>query len=462
MSKEIRADYSAILLFPRAIEEWVPADHPARFIREFVDALDLKALKVDRGVPDEGRPGYAPDLLLKVWLYGYCFGIYQTRPLERACREHLSLIWLTGGHEPDHNTLWRFWSTHYEALRGLFTQSLRVAANAGLIGFVLHAVDGTKIQARASTQRALHKKDLERMLSRLDKAVERIEREIRDTHDPEAPGYALPEELQQKQRLREKVRDSLAQLEQAERDHLHPIDPDAQIMKMAGGKLLAYNAQAVTDGSHGLIVAADVTTEENDQKQLVPMLDQVKQNLGQVADQTVADAGYCTAESIATAEERGYPVLVSPKDDPNQVGPYHTSRFEWDAERDVVICPRGEALGFVRVRRHPDKPYPVRLYRCTNRTCPVRDACTQNKRGREIEISPHHDALKRQEAKRGDPQMKELLRKRKQIGELPFAIIKEFKRYRRGLRHGVEKMKTEWVLICTALNLMKIWRALAV
>src|SRR5437660_12701708 len=108
MSKDLRAEYETVLLLPPAVEDWVPPDHPARYLREFVDALDLDELGFEMGSEQIGRRGYAPDLLLKVWLYGYCFGVDSTRKLERACREHLSLIWLTGGWEPDHNTLWRF------------------------------------------------------------------------------------------------------------------------------------------------------------------------------------------------------------------------------------------------------------------------------------------------------------------------------------------------------------------
>ena len=71
MSKAIRANYRQNFLFPPSLEDWFPADHPARFLREFVESLDLKNLGFQEGESEEGRPHYRADVLLKVWLYGY-------------------------------------------------------------------------------------------------------------------------------------------------------------------------------------------------------------------------------------------------------------------------------------------------------------------------------------------------------------------------------------------------------
>ena len=117
MSREIRPDYQTQYLFPRSLEEWVGPDHRARFVREFVDALDLDELGLSdeqqaRRRDSEGRPHYAVDLLLKIWLYGYMYRIRSSRALERGCRDTLPLVWLAGTLVPDHNTLWRFWDRY--------------------------------------------------------------------------------------------------------------------------------------------------------------------------------------------------------------------------------------------------------------------------------------------------------------------------------------------------------------
>ena len=112
MSHEINADYDQGSLLSQYLDDKIPEDHPARYIRDFVNSLDLEGLgfRLPR-LSSAGRPSYGARLLLSAWLYGYFHNIRSTRGLERVCRFDLGGIWLTGWQVPDHNTLWRFISS---------------------------------------------------------------------------------------------------------------------------------------------------------------------------------------------------------------------------------------------------------------------------------------------------------------------------------------------------------------
>jgi transposase len=461
MSREIRADYSQMWMFPPSLEDLLEKDHPVRFLREFVDALDLQDLGFRMRKGDEGRPNYAADLLLKVWLYGYLERIRSSRRLERACRQHVALMWLTGMNSPDHNSLWRFWKDNAGAIKAVFRQTVQVALKADLVDMVLNAVDGTKITARASTDKAWIRKKLEKRLARLDKSLDQVMAEVEKSEKEESGEYRLPEELAEKQKLRETIRENLAQLKAEERQHMHPEERDAQMMKNQEGTRLAYNAQAVVDSKAGVIVAGEVTTDQNDKRQLVPMLEAVKKEMGKVAEETAADGGYFSGEQLDSAQKAGLPVLVNLSEvqkAEKEGGLYHISKFVYDAENDCYQCPMGQILKYQGTRKHKDKSYETRAYRCKNGgQCPVRRDCSKDANGRCVERSPFVGAILRQKEKQRDPSKAALLRKRMTIAEPAFARVKHLLEFRRWTMGGLEKVRAQWMFVCALVNLGRIY-----
>ena len=134
-------------MLPPTLDELLPLDHPARFVAEFVDALDREDW-AELGVKIEGdsmgAPAYHPRALLSVWLYGFMTGVRSCRKLEAACRDQIPYLWLTGWQHPDHNTLWRFYRGHRQAMRKLFERTVRTAVTMKLVDLAVQAVDGTK------------------------------------------------------------------------------------------------------------------------------------------------------------------------------------------------------------------------------------------------------------------------------------------------------------------------------
>lgn len=459
MSQPIRADFSQTYVMPPSLEEWVDVDHPARFIRDFVSSLDLSELGFRQGEAAAGRPAYAVDLLLSVWLYGYLHRIRSTRELERACREHISLLWLTGMHAPDHNTLWRFWRSNRPALRGVFRQVVGVAYSSGLIGLAVHAVDGTKIRARSSKRSAWHKGELEELLKRAEASIDVAMEEMESREATESGEYRLPEELVDGEKRRAEIRAALDQLAQIDRAHQHPQEPEARMVKGGDGIDLHYNAQVVVDQDSRLIVSETVVNNESDTTLLVDMVKRTEATLGAAAEETVADGGYYSPNELAKAERCGVEVLVPVKESTRLPGPFHKSHFTYDERHDGYICPLGKRLEYWRPRTNRHGKYQVREYRCRNAgDCPQRWHCSPQKKGRTILRGEHEAAVERQRRKQRSPAKREVLRARQTIVEVVFAQIKEQMQFRRFTVRHLENVRTQWSLLCSAFNLKKLYR----
>ena len=286
-----------IWMLPPTLDELLPLDHPARFVAEFVDALDRDAwaeLGVDIEGDLMGAPAYHPRALLSVWLYGFMTGVRSCRKLEAACRDQIPYLWLTGWQHPDHNTLWRFYKGHRQAMRKLFERTVGTAVAMKL---AVQAVDGTKVVANASLNRSYDAEGLRGLLERLERAITDLE--AQNEAGEEAAVARLPQKLADKEVLREQVKHAMADLASQKRHRrINLTDPEARLMKGRQGIVAGYNAQAMvspmeTDGgaTSMLVTAVDVVDAANDNALLVPMMEQAEETTGTRAQMTLADAG---------------------------------------------------------------------------------------------------------------------------------------------------------------------------
>ena len=236
-----------IWMLPPTLDELLPLDHPARFVAEFVDALDRDGwaeLGVDIDGDAMGAPAYHPRALLSVWLYGFMTGVRSCRKLEAACRDQISYLWLIGWQRPDHNTLWRFYKGPRQAMRKLFERTVRTAVAMKLVDLAIQAVDGTKVVANASLNRIYDAEGLRGVLERVGRAIADLEAQNEAGED--AAAAHLPEELADKEVLREKVRQAMADLANQKRHkRINLTDRDARLMKGRQGIVAGYNAQAM-------------------------------------------------------------------------------------------------------------------------------------------------------------------------------------------------------------------------
>ena len=149
-----RYDQDQPMLLAPDIRDWLAAEHPARWVDALVEqGLDLSPI-YDDYTEVRGGPPYDPRLMVKVLIYGYSHGITSSRALERRCHDDVAFGFLTAQQAPDFVAIsrFRFRTRHAEAFKELFTQSLALCAQAGLVSLGRVALDGSKIRASASPE----------------------------------------------------------------------------------------------------------------------------------------------------------------------------------------------------------------------------------------------------------------------------------------------------------------------
>jgi transposase len=449
--------------WPHYIEDRIPKDHPARFIKDFITTLKLRELGFVVPDPESpGRPPYGAGLLLSAWLYGYFYRVYSTRGLERVCILDMGAVWLLDWQMPDHNTLWRFIDKNRERIEELFKKVTKTAGKLGQVSLVLQALDGTKIRSKVSTRGFCTKEELEQVLAELDDGMKEVMSEIELQHELDEKRAKLSKDLEDHKRRKVLIERALEELERDGCKQINQNDVDARLIKC--GKTIegAYNAQAVVDEKSGIIVAQDVVNDETDSRQLTRMVEKVEENVGSKPLEVVADSGYYSPEELMNAQAKGFDVLVNI---PTQMRPenkreHHKSNFKQGESQDVFICPRGQELVFKGTKRdRHNKEMRLKIYHCQSyKDCPDRDKCSKSKGGRRIEIGPHYEAVHRQFKKQKNIESKEKLSRRKSIVERTFAQIKWNMGFVRFMYSGLKKVKAQFALLCSVYNLKKIYK----
>src|SRR3974377_1125206 len=122
------------LLFPPSLHDWLHEGHLARFLVDVVSTLDLSAIYASYAEKDgRGQASYAPEMMIRLLLYGYATGVYSSRRIELRTYEDVAFRYLSGDTHHDHDTIAPFRKRHLRSLADLFTQALKLCEKAGLV-----------------------------------------------------------------------------------------------------------------------------------------------------------------------------------------------------------------------------------------------------------------------------------------------------------------------------------------
>lgn len=466
-------DRDQLLLLPPSLGDFIDEENPVRVIEAFVDTIDLdKAGYTKVRSSDTGCRPYHPGDLLKLYIYGYMNRIRTSRKLERECTRNIELMWLLRDLRPSARTICYFRSDNKKALKHTFRQFIVMTKNWGLIEGKLLATDSSKLRAVNSKKNNYNQKKIALHLGRIDQKIQEYLDEL-DKNDKSEHGKR-PEDIQKTLRemkeRRKKYEDLEKQLESTGEGQISTTDQESRQLIIRGQITeVAYNIQTTVDSKHKLV--ADVkAVNTNDKKMASVMGRRAKVIVGHDNFDYLLDKGYHDGETIDECTRHGIRTLIAQpaasRSGEIPTPEYYNDKFIYDKTTDSYQCPMGHILttnGNLYKIKSWNGYSKIKQYRTSScSTCASRNKCTSSprKRGRIIQRSIYQDAVDANN--RRVAAEKEKYRRRQEMVEHSFGVVKRQWGYDHVLMKGIAKAEAEVNLIFLCYNITRVINILGI
>ena len=455
-------------------DDQVRADNAVRLMDAFIDKLDLQKLGFCGTVhKSEGRPPYAPGVLLKLYLYGYLNKIRSSRKLEKECSRNIELQWLLQNLQPNYHTIADFRKHHASHLQAIFRLYVQFLSDAGLLGKSTIGIDGSKFKAVNSKKNNFNQNKIDKHQQFIKDKAERYLKELDEIDNDE--NKTGSDELQIK---KEKIAEGLAklkertikydslqqQLNDTADKQISTTDTDSRSILVTKAIVeVAYNTQNVVDDKHNLIVHTQATNT-NDGKALHKAAMQAKQNMQLQKEKSLmvlADKGYHTGAELQLCQQENMITHVAYKEQPSVkhiANEFLAESFNYDKTTDSYTCPAGAVLTSLGTWHNKkgeaaETSYRFKTYRTDAcKKCPLKNQCTKLPK-RIIQRSEYQDAVDIND--NNIKQNPHYYKRRQAICEHPFGSIKRHWGYTHTLMKGLEKVNGEMNFIMFCYNFMR-------
>jgi transposase len=495
-------DYSPRFLAIDLSRQLVPGTFEYALHHLLEHEIDLSQIEGRYRNDEVGASAYEPRVLLKIVLLAYCYGIVSSRGMERACRDNVRFIAISGDSQPDHSTLAAFVSSLGETVCEVFTQVLMICDRQGLIGREMFAIDGVKLPSNASKAKSGKRKDFVRQAQKMEQAVDKILRRHRD-NDATGVEAALSErEKRQVERLKreaEQINEWLKQHPEERKSAKgkprlsNRTDNESAKMPTNKGVVQGYTGVAAVDEKHQVIVEAQAYGSGSEQELLLPLIEALDE-LRAPHTIVAADSGYHSEDNLKELEAKGIEAFIPDngyrKRDARYEGQeQHKAKPDplWDkSEKPVVkprlfrpcdfhvaedfthcICPAGKRLyrnGVnCNIGGHKAMRFTGAKRDCEK--CPLRAQCLrhpQRSKVRQVAIfTGKHDqaeekASERMKRKIDSEQGREMITRRFATVEPVFGNLRGNKKLNRFTLRGRGKVDPQWKLYCLVQNIEKL------
>lgn len=431
---------SESLFYYFRIEDQVPENHLLRLIDRHI-SFDFVREKLKDSYSDTGRPSIDPELLLRILLIGYLYGVTSERKLVEELQMHLAWRWFTGlsfdQEIPHHSTFSKNRHGRFQEsnlFQQLFEQIVDRCLEAGLVEGEHLSVDGSFIQANASRTSRIPREQLTE--------VAHVKGTVRE----------YLRDLEQENPIEEPVH---------QQDLVSTTDPDSTFAtKGPRAAELGYFNNYLIDNGSGVIVGVQATAARLSQESAAAreMITRSAERRGRFPQSVAADTAYGNGELLAWFEERGITPYIRVKESPApQTNLYGIEKFLYDPETNSYQCPAGKRLTYLGVNpRNRNHIYRATRKRC--RECAHKSQCTTG-HYRQIAIHVHEAARQRARERTTVPAFAAAQRQRRKVEAL-FAELKNQIGLRRVRLRRIKHVREQFFLAATAQNLKRLARFL--
>jgi len=506
MARYKKYNYDQLMMVPVSLEDQLIPGTLEYAIHHIVEERLALELFEDRYCNDEtGRKAIDPRILIKIILFGYSRGMLTSRSLEQACKENILFMALACGQKPDHSTIAAFVSSTELEVSVLFTQVLLVCEEEGLLGGTHFSLDGLKLSSNASKEWSGTFSDLKKKQEALERKVKEAVREHRAA-DKRA-GKKSDSDKQRRDKRIKRLKQKADRIEKFLSENEPKIGSrgkeiqsnvtDNESAKMSGshGVIQGYNANALVDEKHQVVLHAEAFGKGEDSSIMEPMLEGAKDNLEVIGwdeplkeTQISADTGYYSVINLEACKENGVDAYIP---DPlfrkrdirfaearrhrRSVDKRHerykskkrffsVEDFKLDDRTGKLICPAGHGL-YVRNRNfetadgHKAIAYQAPKTAC--RDCQLRSKCLRNPNtvSRQVHVfygKRPGSVTDEMKAKIDTEEGRRIYSKRLGIVEPVFGNIRACKKMDRFTLRGKVKVNIQWMLYCLVHNIEKI------
>ena len=300
------------LLFPESLDEYVEKESPVRLFDAFVESLDFKQLEFDRETPKtEGRPGYNPRDLMKLYIYSYYYRLRSSRQIARECKVNLEIMWLIGKLKPDFRTIANFRKDNKTAIRKVFKEFNRFCYKMNLFSHDGISIDGSKFKAVNAKDNNFTQSKLDDRLARIDEHIKEYLAELDAADLDDKQVEELEKKLKEYKERKGKYEDIQKRMSEENLSQISLTDPESKLMKMNEGFGVCYNTQTAVDTGSHLIADFEVTDNPTDHGQITKLAKKVKEDFNEFEEsedkniheiiESIADKGYQDTKDMAEA-----------------------------------------------------------------------------------------------------------------------------------------------------------------